>query len=378
MLPNQRTFSNSIVSIACLLFLVLVAGCGTRGPDSSLVGAPVDVDRLNWEQDIQRINSGELKLPERLDYRLGPGDVISLTLVGRPDILGVDKEGKPFALEITENPGIVLPYVGSIRAHGKTPEQMQKEIQDAYRSIVRDPIVILTVDKYFYNQVSIIGSVNLPGRYKLDVGDTILDGIFKAGGLTFGGVGRTLPPARVLKLYREKVGQEQRYNLPPEELLLLFQDEDGFITTREELTIPLEEFIFGGDLSYNIPLQPNDVLFIPPAGTVSVHGPFKNPRVVFLGPGLRTLVQVMTECGGLRFKAASRVEVVRNNADGSTTSFYMDARKIRERKEPDFILEDNDQVFAFNHPVRSTLDVVGSIFRGASSAGVNATYSPVP
>lgn len=369
----------SITAASVLLFcLLMITACGTRGPNSALIGAPVDVDRLNWEQDIQRINSGELKLPQRLDYRLGPGDVISLTLVGRPDILGVDKEGKPFRVEITENPGIVLPYVGSLRAHGKTPEQLQKDIQESYRSIVRDPIVILTVDKYFYNQVAVIGSVNAPGRYKLDVGDTILDGIFKAGGLTFGGVGRTLPPARVMKVYRERVGQEQRYNLSPDDLLKLFQDEEGFISTREELTIPLEEFIFGGDLNYNIPLQPNDILFIPPAGTVSVHGPFKNPRVVFLGPGLRTVVQVMTECGGLRFKGASRIEIVRNNADGSTTSFYMNARKMRERKEPDFILEDNDQIFAFNHPVRSAFDVVGSIFKGASSAGVNATYSPVP
>jgi protein involved in polysaccharide export with SLBB domain len=377
-IPKVQTSRTSLLFIPFLfigLLSFLATGCGTRGPNSAAVGSPVDVDRVGWESDLQRINSGELQLPSVGDYRLGPGDVITLSIVGRPDILGVDAEGEPFRVEITENPAIVLPYIGAIRAHGKSPDQLQTDIQNAYRSIVREPIIILNVEKYFYNQVVILGSVNTPGRYKLDVGDTVLDGIFKAGGLTFGGQ-RTLPPARVLKLYREKVGQEQRLTLKPEELLELFKDEKGLISTREEITIPLEEFIFGGDLRYNIPLQPNDVLFIPPAGTVSVHGPVRTPRVVFLGPGLRTISQVMTECGGMRFKAASRVEVVRNNADGTTTSYFMNARRIMKREQPDFILEDNDQVFAFSHPVRSTFDTIGSIFKGTASAGVNATYNP--
>jgi protein involved in polysaccharide export with SLBB domain len=231
------------------------------------------------------------------------------------------------------------------------------------------------VEQFYFNQVTVLGSVRASGKYPLEPGDTVLEAIFKAGGLTFGGGTNGLPPAPILKIYRDKLGQQERLTLTADQILEQLE-QDGEIEAREEIVLPLERFIMGGNLSYNIPLQPNDIVYVPPAGTVVVHGDARNPRVVFLGPGLRTLAQAITETGGLRYRADSDVEIVRTNVDGSTESFFVDARKVMRRDIRDFTLKDNDQVFIYTHPIRRILGIIGEAFSATATTGVNATYSP--
>ncbi|MEO8377712.1 MAG: hypothetical protein ABI579_08570, partial [Candidatus Sumerlaeota bacterium] len=170
----------------------------------------------------------------------------------------------------------------------------------------------------------------------------------------------------------------EKTELDPQQLVEKLKEGDNQVIPRREIIIPLDEFLFGGNLSYNIPVVPNDIVFIPPAGTVSVHGKVVNPRVVFLGPSLRTVVQVITECGGLQYKAASRIELVRTNSDGSTVSFFMNSRKMLRRDVEDFVLQDNDQLFVYKNTWRTVVDSAISIFRASVNTGINTTYSPVP
>jgi protein involved in polysaccharide export with SLBB domain len=219
--------------------------------------------------------------------------------------------------------------------------------------------------------------VKQPGRYLLEPGDTILDAVFKAGGLTLGGKTGDLPPARNLKILRLRTTMKDRADRTAEELLEMLMV-DGQVVPREEFNVPLDEFLIGGDLSNNIPLVAGDIIYVPPAGTATVYGPVRSPKVVFLGPGLRTLGDVINECGNLRFKAASRVEVVRQVPGNETRSFFLNARRIMKRKDQDFILQDSDRVYVYADGFRSILDGIGSVFKATASTGVNATYNPVP
>ncbi len=366
--------------LVLLSFITLLASCGTRGPNSRFVPPPIDPIEDNLIERFKQLNIAAMQIPERTEYVIGPGDILSLSFVD-PEVLNQsDDEEIITGLEIpvTQDPGITLPYVGWIKAHGKTAAQLQEDIRVAFDEFTIDPQPILRIEKYYQNQFTILGTVREPGRYELEVGDTVLDAVFKAGGLTFGGRSDGLPPASTLKVYRQKIPQKERLELSPQELINRLTDDGETVLPRDEIILPLDEFIIGGDLTYNIILEPEDVIYIPPAGTVNVQGPVRSPRVVFLGPSLRTLSQVMNEVGGLRYKAAHRVEVVRTNADGTQESFFVHAKNIKERKEPDFALKDNDQVFVYEHPVRAVLGVVGDIFSTTISTGVNATYSPVP
>lgn len=366
-----------LLSTLFLLVAVIAAsGCKlTRDSGSRYIAAPYDTESRKAREGAQAaIQDPEIVMAQSGEYYIGPGDELAITLVGRDDIFGRDKEGESkLLITITENPMITLPLIGAIKAHGKTAEQLRQQLEDAYGEYIVNPIPIVQITKFHYNQVSVLGSVNEPGKYPLEFGDTVLDLVYKAGGLT---LGRGTPPARYMKIYREKATREDRADIPLEELLEMLKEGDK-IQPRSEIILPIEDLILSGNLDYNIPLRPNDIVYIPTAGTVIIQGRVKTPGVVFLGPSLRTVSQVITERGGLRFGAASTVEVVRTNPDGSSVAYFLDSRKIMKRKTEDLYLQDNDQIFVHTHPVRATLEFLGQIFRATAATGVNATYNPI-
>jgi polysaccharide export outer membrane protein len=382
MLPQADPLARAarILAVAIALCVVFAAaGCGgARSASSPYIPPPEDPARAAWMEAIEELRANPDFLKPPAEYYLGPGDVLSVSIVGRTDVLGEDqRNGEPFRVTISENPNIVFPLIGSVRVHGKTPEQVRQTLTDAYGALLRSPTLILTVEKFYQNQVTVLGSVKQPGRYLLEPGDTILDAVFKAGGLTLGGKTGDLPPARNLKILRLRTTMKDRADRTAEELLEMLMV-DGQVVPREEFNVPLDEFLIGGDLSNNIPLVAGDIVYVPPAGTATVYGPVRSPKVVFLGPGLRTLGDVINECGNLRFKAASRVEVVRQVPGNETRSFFLNARRIMKRKDQDFILQDSDRVYVYADGFRSILDGIGSVFKATASTGVNATYNPVP
>jgi polysaccharide export outer membrane protein len=382
MLPQADPLARAarILAVAIALCAVFAAaGCGgARSASSPYIPPPEDPARAAWMEAIEELRANPDFLKPPAEYYLGPGDVLSVSIVGRTDVLGEDqRNGEPFRVTISENPNIVFPLIGSVRVHGKTPEQVRQTLTDAYGALLRSPTLILTVEKFYQNQVTVLGSVKQPGRYLLEPGDTILDAVFKAGGLTLGGKTGDLPPARNLKILRLRTTMKDRADRTAEELLEMLMV-DGQVVPREEFNVPLDEFLIGGDLSNNIPLVAGDIVYVPPAGTATVYGPVRSPKVVFLGPGLRTLGDVINECGNLRFKAASRVEVVRQVPGNETRSFFLNARRIMKRKDQDFILQDSDRVYVYADGFRSILDGIGSVFKATASTGVNATYNPVP
>lgn len=376
---RETTIRNAVRLAALTLFLGMAIGCGVaRGPNSAYVPPPADPERDRWTADLELLQADSAAYFPKTGYFLGAGDVFTFTLVGRADIIGREEAtGEVLRFTVTEDPAIVFPYIGAVRVHGKSPAQLQEELGVAYAAIIHDPVPVLTVEKFHANQFVVVGSVREPGRYPLQPGDTVIDAVFRAGGLSLGGRNAELPPARVLKVYREKTTLAERTQLTSEELMERFREEDRLLP-REEFVIPLDEFLLGGDLRHNIPLHGGDLIYIPPAGTVTVHGPVKTPKVVFIGPGLRTVAQIITECGGMRYRAGSRIELVRRGEDGSTESIFLNARRIMKRQDPDFYLQDNDQVFVYSHPTRTVLDALGAVFSASANTGVNATYSPVP
>ncbi len=115
-------------------------------------------------------------LAAALEYPLGSGDVVKVTVFGHDDL-----SGKFFINEV----GVIsLPLIGNLRLGGMTPRQAESTIVNALKpDYLVNPRVSVQVLNYrpFY----IIGEVNAPGSYPYVNGMTITEAVALAGGHTY-------------------------------------------------------------------------------------------------------------------------------------------------------------------------------------------------
>jgi protein involved in polysaccharide export with SLBB domain len=128
-------------------------------------------------------------------YRLGIQDVIEIKVYGHGDLDSTQTIGPDGTISIL--PG------GSIRAAGKTVDELADEITKRVSDIVQNPILNVSVKEYrsqplFISdplvnvviqeinsrRISILGAVKTPGIVKLRTPTTLLDAISQAGGLS--------------------------------------------------------------------------------------------------------------------------------------------------------------------------------------------------
>ncbi len=366
------------ISVLILILIAMFLNTGCAKKPKIIAGPPLELStRIDTDRLRELINSPEIQLVQNLDYYLGPGDIISLQLIGRPDVIPGNQADGGTEFILTDNPLISLPLIGAIRVHGKTVSELQDDLKIAYSDYIVDPQPIVLVKFFNRNKIAVLGSVVSAGKYNFEFGDTALDALFKAGGLSTGGRGGGLAPGRYMKIYRERITGEQRATMSLDEMIKLITSDDGQVIPRDEIVIPIDEFIFNGVLAYNVPLVQNDIIYIPPAGTVMVQGRVNSPGVAFLGPSVSTLTQVLVERGGLRFSADSTVEIVRTYEDGQLASYFINAREIFARESRDFTIQDGDQIFVYVNIPRAIGETIGNMFSGSIRAGANATYNPV-
>jgi polysaccharide biosynthesis/export protein len=107
-------------------------------------------------------------------YKLAPGDRITVTVVGQPDLSGdfaVDGEGK-----------ISLPIVGPVEAGNLTASECQQRIVDRLSDgILNKPSVFVRITEL--RPVQIMGNVRAPGSLPYRYGIIVKGAIAQAGGL---------------------------------------------------------------------------------------------------------------------------------------------------------------------------------------------------
>lgn len=125
---------------------------------------------------------------------IGIGDVVAVTIweAGNGGLfsapMGTLSSGSKSAA-IPEQPvsqagTIVVPYAGSIRAAGRTPDQVKATIEQALAGKAIEPQVLVSVTRPVYNTATVTGEVTTGGRVPLSGrGDRLLDVIAGAGGL---------------------------------------------------------------------------------------------------------------------------------------------------------------------------------------------------
>lgn len=110
------------------------------------------------------------------DYRLNPGDKISVSVFNHEDLSGeviVDGNGRIF-----------LPLIGQVQASGLTSTELESELVDRYRpDYLVNPKISVQVQ--MFRPYYMMGEVQSQGPFEFTAGMTYLEAIARAGGYTY-------------------------------------------------------------------------------------------------------------------------------------------------------------------------------------------------
>jgi polysaccharide export outer membrane protein len=215
------------------------------------------------------------------EYRLGPGDVVRVTVYQNPDLT--------LEARIGEGGVVSYPLLGSVRLGGTTVSQAEKLIADGLRggNFVKQPQVSILVVQVRGNQASVLGQVNRPGRYPIEVADMRLSDILAvAGGINAGG-------ADTLTLVGTRDGKPMRKVI---DLPGIFRSD-----SRESDVI----------------VQNGDVIYVERAPVVYIYGEVQRPGALRLERDM-TVMQALATGGGLNLRGTEKgLRVHRRAPDGS-------------------------------------------------------------
>ena len=214
------------------------------------------------------------------EYRLGSGDVVRINVYQNPDLT--------LETRVTEAGIVSYPLLGAIRLGGLSVTAAEKLIADGLRSgnFVKQPQVTLVVMQVRGNQASVLGQVNRPGRYPIEVADMRLtDLLAMAGGAAQGGADTVVVTG---------TRNAQPYRL--------------------EVDLPL---LFAPDgMDKDILILNGDAVWVDRQPLVYIYGEVQRPGPMRLERGM-TLMQSLATGGGLTLRGTQKgIRVHRKAANG--------------------------------------------------------------
>lgn len=210
---------------------------------------------------------------------LGAGDVIKISVYGAPD-LGLETR-------VTNTGDITFPLVGQVKVGGLAVPDAEKKLAGLLESggFVRKAQVNIIVTGAQSGLVSVLGNVLRPGRYPLEGKRTLLDLLALAGG----------------------IGPEGA------DTVSLIRKTDG---TASKQTVDIIDMVRTGQLSKDLELAPNDILYVERAPRFYIYGEVQRPGAFRLERSM-TVLQALSVGGGLTPRGTERgIVIKRRDAQG--------------------------------------------------------------
>lgn len=281
------------------------------------------------------------KWQERLT--LGPGDRLNITLLETPnssrnDVL-VGPDGRINYMEAQDFPVTGL-TVDELRA------ALDKELGKYYLA----PRTIVIPVAYQSKKFFMLGAVRAKGVFTLDRPTSIIEAVARAGGLEAGVIGNN--PMDLADLTHS------------------FMVRDG-----KHLAVDFEKLFQRGDLSQNIPLEPNDFLFFQPAGLNEIYvlGQVNSPGSLPWDPAA-TVISAITRRGSFSPVAyRQKVLVVRGSLQNPET-FVVNMAAVLKGEQLDFKLQPKDIVYVAVKPWQAAQDLLQSAMAAFVTASI-VTYA---
>lgn len=263
---------------------------------------PLLVKQLNEELAATQFSiQGKLTPSKKpsYPYRLGPQDVVSISVWGYDEFSGASAaggsgggaSGAANAGRLIDSMGnVFLPLIGNVKLAGLTVNEARGALRNAYARLVKDPQIEISVINFRSQKVFMAGEVGTPGVVPInDQPLTLVDALTQVGGLT---------------------DKADFYNV---------------VLTRgnEKVRINADRLYFAGDMSINLLLQNGDVVSVPDAldrkifvlGEVGSSAGINQARAYVMRRGQMSLTEVLSDAGGVNpFSAAgNQIYILRAN-----------------------------------------------------------------
>jgi polysaccharide export outer membrane protein len=270
-------------------------------------------------------------------YRLGAGDLVSLQVIGRPDISGRHTLGP--------DGFITVPVAGPMSLEALTRSEAGDHVRKALDRYYDQPFVQIGVESYTSFRITVLGRVQVPGQLAFDKPPTLLEALAKAGSLPVIDKQATLTRCAV------------------------FRGRDRIIW------VDLKRLLNGGDTAYNIRLLRGDVIYIPDSSDTMVYvlGAVHKPGAYRLTPDM-SLMDALSQAGG-------------PNEDGNLEEIgvYRPSRQLSERvrlselktasRKVNYGLEEGDVIFVPKTGIANFGYVTRNLAAGLSFLTVGAALS---
>jgi len=211
------------------------------------------------------------------EYKIGPGDAISITVFQNSDLsrsVSVDPDGT-----------IELPLAGIHKVTGMTRRELHDYLVKVYKKYLVKPQLDVAITGYNNASVKVLGDIANPGLYQLRGNDnSLVKMIAQAGGTT------SSAQLRQVTILRGK---------------------------DTILEVDLYQILYEGKAGLDVKIQPDDTIFVPNNRhtRVIVLGQVQSPGFVNVESGLSVL-EAITQAGGYNDGAKLKdVWVLRGKGD---------------------------------------------------------------
>jgi polysaccharide biosynthesis/export protein len=275
--------------------------------------------------------------------QLGPGDRVT---IAAPDLEELDKR----ELQVQPDGTVSVPFVGSVKAAGLTPQQFAQKLTTDLKSQFLDPQITFSSVEIKSQPVSVLGAVNQPGIQQADGRRRLSDMLSLAGGIR-------QDAGPIVKLTRRA---DDASSLPAAVRPAM----NGDTVTAQ---IPVTTLLEGSDPVMNIVVKAGDVITIPKGRLVYVIGDVHRSGGFVIGESdSLTVLKALSLAEGFRETAdLSHARILRENGTGTRVEQSFNVKKLLNGQTEDTSLKADDVLYIPS----SALKKLGS---KALDAGISA------
>lgn len=245
-------------------------------------------------------------LGETGPYRIGPGDVVGITVLDHPEIVFSATPATTVAdpASVSPAPGYIVsntgqlsfPFAGSLNVAGMTIQEMEEALVKRLSRVYKNPQLSVRVEAFRSKRAYMEGEIKAPGLLVFtDIPMTLAEAINRAGGV--------LPTGDRSAINLTRDGKTTRINL-------MAMADAGIDPSR-------------------VPLKSGDMIYVRSRdeSKVTVMGEVTQQLGLQMRNGKFSLNDALTEAGGVNLTTANplQIYVIRNEEKGGQSIFHLDA-----------------------------------------------------